>query len=165
MCVWMLCSYQQWQGDQGTGVWQRGMVSNSRSIRPVSLLRFHGGEGWGVMFLLATRANMTSLLELISICNLTSSHSKWCQHRSLLQKWPCICPLSLSISVFTVTPLFCSEAFSHWLMLIFIDIVILILCAHIYENIDEKKSRKPFSFKKIYNCTIIVLNHQIWSTC
>ncbi len=71
---------------QGTGVWQRGMVSNSRSITGLRhSFTSTEGRGGGIMFLLVTRANMTSLLELISICNLIPSHSKWCQHRSLLQ--------------------------------------------------------------------------------
>lgn len=75
------------------------LVSNSRSTGPVSLLfaRGRGGGGevsTGIVFLLVTRANMTSLLELISICNL--SPSQMMSPQVSLQKPACICLLSAS---------------------------------------------------------------------
>lgn len=76
--------------------------------------------GCCVMFLWVTIANMTSLLGIISICNLTLSHSKLCQYRSRLGK--------MTPRFFFFFSFVCYERFCLGLIQIFINANIFSSC-------------------------------------
>ena len=94
VCLHVCCSdMQDWYLIQG----QQDLCHSS-----LPGLGAGGGKvGTGIMFLLVTRANMVSLPELISICNLSPSQMMSAQVS--LQKRACVCLLSAS----------CRMA-SHW---------------------------------------------------